>query len=115
MVSGQVFQESEFDFVAANTFDPAEAHTEAVAEFVELACLCAQYSAQMVSGLTFHDRAIAYKLFDEESPAHARILSQVSGLPPKGKRRDENRLRRCQGHRGATDGESSPLAEDVFD
>jgi hypothetical protein len=46
-----------------------------IAQFIKLANLRAQHSAQVMSFFAFHHGALPFELFHEKSPAHATILS----------------------------------------
>jgi len=80
LVSGQFLKERELDAIAGNFFDSAKPDAFAVAQFVELTALGAKHAAEVVCRVTFHDGTITGKLFNEKSPAHGGILSQVKGV-----------------------------------
>jgi hypothetical protein len=52
----------------------------AVTQFIELPSLRAQNSPEVMCRLTLHNGAARSKLVDEESPAHAQILSHLSAV-----------------------------------
>src|SRR5712691_11899464 len=72
----QLLDQCELDAIAADTFDPAEPHSFAVTQLIELARLGAQHTSQVMRRVTFHDGSLACKMFNEESSSHAEILSQ---------------------------------------
>jgi hypothetical protein len=87
-VDRQFFEERKLDAIAANLIDAAEPDTFAVAQLVELTSPGAKDAAEVVRCVIFHDGTITDKLFDEKSPAHAEILSQVRRLAFEGKERE---------------------------
>jgi len=76
-VSGHFLKERKLDAIAADLIDSAEPDAFAVAQFVKLTSLGAKHAAEVVRRVTLHDGAITGTLFNEKSPAHGEILSQV--------------------------------------
>src|SRR6266852_6704812 len=72
----QLLDQCELDAIAADTFDPAEPHSFAVTQLIELARLGAQHTSQVMCRVTLHDGSLDCKMFNEESSSHAEILSQ---------------------------------------
>jgi len=77
LVGGQFFEERKLDAIAANLIDAAQPDAFAVAQLVKLTGLCTKHAAEVVRCVIFHDGTITGKPFNEKSPAHAEILSQV--------------------------------------
>src|SRR5713226_2075544 len=72
---GQLLDQGKLHAIAADTFDPAEPNPFAVAQFIELAGLCAQHASQVMRRFAFHYGSVVLKLLNEESSSHAEILS----------------------------------------
>ena len=74
--SGELFDQRKFYAVARDGIDAGEPGGFAIAQFVELTGLRAENVAEMMSGVALDHRGRAgIKFIDEESAAHARILS----------------------------------------
>ena len=72
------FDKRKPDTVALHFFHAREPNAIPITQFVDLAQLGSKDAAKMMCRLTFHDRAVPIKLFNEKSPAHGGILTQSS-------------------------------------
>ncbi len=73
---GNFLEQRELHSVARDLLNAAEPDVLAVAQFVELALLRAQHTAEVMGGIAFHRRGVAGELFNEKASPHAGILSQ---------------------------------------
>ena len=77
---GELFDKRKLHAITRYVIYAPQPYTRSVAQFVELANLCAQDNAQMMGFVALHNGALLFKLFNEKSPPHATILSQLANI-----------------------------------
>jgi len=71
----ELLYQSKLNAITLDCFDASQPCASPVAQFIELARLCAENVTQVMRRVAFDNRGVSVELLDKESAAHAWILS----------------------------------------